>query len=116
VDPGALKCPQAHICFRISLPNIKLLREDHNIENEYDVVSVLLKGGKEVEVWIWGVTTESDIERKRLADHAKIQKLKDLLGNRWEGDVRTRECYIHLEGNRICCEIDGTQEKRQITV
>lgn len=44
--------------------------------------------GRGVEVWIWGVTTEANITKKRTDDTAKIQKLKDLLGNRWDTDVR----------------------------
>jgi len=111
----ALKHPAQSVSFRIVLPNLKILKEDRNIENEYDVVSLLLKEDKNVEVWIWGVTTENDIVKKRNADHAKIQKLKDLLGNRWGGEIRTVENYIHKDGNNICCEIDGQQEKRPVT-
>lgn len=111
----ALKYPKhAKVSFRIALPNLKLLKEDGTIENEYDVVSVVLKDNKDVEVWIWGVTTEADIEPKRKDDLAKIQKLKDLLGRRWEADVRVVTCYIYRDRSDICCEIDGRQERRTI--
>lgn len=112
----ALKHPSESISFRIALPNLKLVKEDGKSENEYDVVSVVLKKDKDVEVWIWGATTQSDIAKKRNEDLSKIQKLKDLLGNRWGNDVRIATCYIHKDGNDICCEIDGTQERRQINV
>ncbi len=108
----ALKHPDSGVSFRTVLPNLVLLKEDRNKENEYDVVSIALKEDKHVEVWVWGVTTEADIGRKRQEDHVKIQKLKDLLGNRWGGEVRTVENYVHKEDNDICCEIDGTQERR----
>ena len=65
-----------------------------------------------MEVWIWGVTTQSDVSRKRDEDRAKIQKLKDLLGDRWGTDIRMRENYIHRSDNNICCEIDGQQTRR----
>jgi hypothetical protein len=110
----ALKHPSASISFRIALPNLKLVNEDGKTENEYDVVSVVLIKDKDVEVWIWGATTQSDIAKKRNEDLNKIQKLKDLLGNRWGNDVRIATCYIHKDGNDICCEIDGRQERRQI--
>jgi hypothetical protein len=67
-----------------------------------------------VEVWVWGVTVEQDLTGKRTADVAKIQKLKDLLGQRLGGDVTVRTCYIHRDGNDICCEIDGRQERRGV--
>ena len=111
----SLKHPDQSVSFRIALPNLKLLKDDKNIENEYDVVSVILKEDKHVEVWIWGVTTQIDINRKRTQDHAKIQKLKDLLGNRWGGEIRAVENYIHKDGNIIRCEIDGRQPTRTIT-
>jgi len=110
----ALKRPSESISFRIALPNLKLLKEDGKTENEYDVVSVVLKKDKEVEVWIWGTTTQSDIAQKRNEDLSKIQKLKDLLGNRWGNEVRVATCYIHKDGNDICCEIDGRQERRHL--
>jgi hypothetical protein len=77
-------------------------------------VSVVLKEDKHVEVWVWGVTTETNLSRKRTADLAKIQKLKDLLGGRWEADVRVATSYVHKDGNDICCEIDGRQERRTL--
>ena len=108
----SLKHPTESVSFRIALPNLKLLNEDKTVENEYDVVSVILKEDKHVEVWIWGVTTEADISLKRTEDQSKIQKLKDHLGNRWGGDIKTITNYIHKDGNDICCEIDGRQERR----
>jgi hypothetical protein len=110
----ALKHPSELISFRFALPNLKLLKEGNKTENEYDVVSVMLKKDKDVEVWIWGATTQSDIAKKRTEDLSKIQKLKNLLGDRWGNDVRIATCYIHKEGNYICCEIDGKQERRPI--
>jgi len=80
------------------------------------VVSVALKGDKDVEVWVWGVTTAADLGPKRTDDLGKIQKLKDLLGGRWETDVRVVTCYVHREGNNICLEIDGVQTRRAITI
>lgn len=108
----ALKHPLHSVSFRISLPNLKLLNEDKTIENEYDVVSVVLKEDKHVEVWIWGVTTEADIGRKRTEDQSKIQKLKDHLGSRWSHDIKMVTNYVHKDGDKICCEIDGRQERR----
>ncbi|HLX79154.1 MAG TPA: hypothetical protein VKS43_01075 [Burkholderiales bacterium] len=110
----ALKHPGESVSFRIALPNLKLMKEDGTIENEYDVVSVALKGDKDVEVWVWGVTTSADLGPKRAADLEKIQKLKDLLGGRWEADVRIVTCYVHRDGNDICLEIDGVQSKRTV--
>jgi len=110
----ALKRPSESISFRIALPNLKLMKEDGKTENEYDAVSVVLKKDKDVEAWIWGATTQSDIAKKRNEDLSKIQKLKDLIGNRWGSDIRIATCYIHKDGNDICCDIDGVQERRQV--
>jgi hypothetical protein len=110
----ALNHPRETVSFRIALPNVKLIKDDGVVENEYDVVSVALKGDKEVEVWVWGVTTAADLGPKRTADLGKIQKLKDLLGGRWEADVRVVTCYVHREGNDICLEIDGVQSRRTV--
>lgn len=110
----ALRHPDTGVSFRIALPNLKLIKDDGQTENEYDVVSVSLKQDKHVEVWVWGVTTEANLNAKRNADLGKIQKLKDLLGQRWGDDVRTVSCYIHQEGRDICLEIDGKQSRRQI--
>jgi hypothetical protein len=112
----ALGHPTDCVSFRIALPNLKLLKDDDTAENEYDVVSVALKGDKDVEVWVWGVTTAADLGPKRTADLGKIQKLKDLLGGRWEADVRVVTCYVHRNGNNICLEIDGVQTRRTIAV
>lgn len=111
----ALKHPAESVSFRIALPNLILLREDKNKENEYDVVSVILKEDKHVEVWVWGVTTEQNLTKKRQEDLGKIEKLKDILGNRWEDDVRTVTCYVHRDGNDICLDIGGKKTKRPIT-
>jgi hypothetical protein len=110
----ALKHPRGSVSFRIALPNLKLMKEDGTIENEYDVVSVALKDDKDVEVWVWGVTTDRNLGAKRAADLGKIQKLKDLLGGRWEADVRVVTCYVHRDGNDICLEIDGVQTRRTV--
>jgi hypothetical protein len=110
----ALKHPGGNVSFRIALPNLKLMKEDGTTENEYDVVSVALKGDKDVEVWVWGVTTEQNLGAKRTADLGKIQKLKDLLGRRWEDDVHVVTCYVHRDNNEICLEIDGVQTRRMI--
>ena len=111
----ALKRPGRGVSFRVALPNLKLLTNDGTTEQEYDVVSVVLKGDKDVEVWVWGVTTEANLDAKRTTDLGKIQRLKDLLGGRWETDVRVVTCYTHIDGNDICLEIDGRQERRSIT-
>ncbi len=110
----ALKHPRDRVSFRIALPNLKLIKDDGAVENEYDVVSVALLAVKHVEVWVWGVTTAAELGPKRNADLGKIQKLKDLLGGRWEADVRVVTCYVHREGNDICLEIDGVQTRRTI--
>jgi hypothetical protein len=112
----ALKHPKKSVSFRIALPNLRLMKDNGAIENEYDVVSVALKDDKDVEVWVWGVTTAADLGPKRMDDLGKIQKLKDLLGGRWEADVRVVTCYVHRDGNDICLEIDGVQTRRTITV
>jgi hypothetical protein len=110
----AMNHPGSCVSFRIALPNLKLLKEDGNVENEYDVVSVVLRDDKHVEVWVWGVTTEANLVPKRIADLGKIQKLRDLLGGRWDADVRVVTCYVHKDGNDICLEIDGVQTRRTI--
>jgi len=111
----ALRHPGTGVSFRIALPNLRLIKGDGQPENEYDVVSVSLKEDKHVEVWVWGVTTEANLDAKRAADLGKIQRLKDLLGGRWEADVRVVTSYVHRDGNDVCCEIDGRQERRRIT-
>ncbi len=76
----ALKHPSDSVSFRIALPNLKLMNDVGVPENEYDVVSVILKGDKFVEVWVWGVTIDQNLTTKRAQDMTKIHKLKDLLG------------------------------------
>ena len=110
----ALRHPDAGVSFRIALPNLRLMKGDGQPENEYDVVSVSLKDDKHVEVWVWGVTTEANLEPKRTADLGKIQRLKDLLGGRWEDDVRVVTSYVHRGGEGIRCDIDGRQECRSV--
>lgn len=110
----ALKHPATSVSFRITLPNLRLIKDDGQHENEYDVVSVVLKDDKYVQVWVWGVTVEQNLSPKRAADLVKIQKLKDLLGQRWAGDVKVVTCYVHRDRNDICCEIDGSQTRRTI--
>lgn len=112
----ALRHPSDGVSFRIALPNFKILNEDGTTENEYDVISIVLKEDKNVEVWVWGVTTDQNLTPKRVSDLTKIQKLKDLIGARWETDVRVVTCYVHLEGNEICREIDGRQDRRRVPV
>lgn len=107
----SLAQPEDH-AFRISLPGVVLLDDGKEKVNEYDVVSFVLRQGGGVEVWIWGVTTEANITKKRTDDTAKIQKLKDLLGNRWDTDVRAVFNYVHVEGDRLVLEVDGRQERR----
>jgi hypothetical protein len=111
----ALKCPDSGVSFRLALPNLKLLKEDGGNENEYDAVSIVLKNAKDVEVWVWGVTTETNLNKKRLDDLGKIQKLKDLLGGRWISDVRVVTCYVHRDSQDICLEIDGVQTRRSVS-
>ncbi len=94
------------------LPGLILLREEKTPENEYDAVSVVLKEDKDVEIWIWGATTEAKVSSKKNKDRAKIQKLKDRLGNRWGDEIRIVENYIHKVNNKIFCEIDGRQYRR----
>ena len=110
----ALRHPDVRVSFRVALPNLKVMKNDGQDENEYDVVSVALKEDKHVEVWVWGVTTEANLETKRTADLGKIQRLRDLVGNRWEDDVRVVTCYIHKEGTTIVHDIDGRQSRRVV--
>ncbi len=111
----ALKHPGQSVSFRVSLPNLTFVGGDGEPENEYDVVSVVLKGDRDVEVWVWGVTTAKGLDKKRVDDLGKIQRIKDLLGERWGSDVRVVTCYVHRDGNYICLEIDGKQSKRLVT-
>ena len=97
--------------FRISLPGV-VLKDDHKQSaNEYDVLSFVLQKNQ-AEVWIWGVTTEAKLEQKRKDDTAKIQKLRDLLGNRWDTDVRAVFNYVHIEKGQIVLDVNGVQERR----
>ena len=105
--------PMDSVGFRLSIPNYEVLDDRGNTQNEYDVVSIVLKANKNIEVWIWGVTTENNVKAKRRDDFGKMNKLRDLLGNRWSGDIRTALNYVHVEDdNTICLDIDGRQERR----
>jgi len=108
----SLQKPADNIRFKVSLPNYVLIDDSGNSQNEYDIVSVVLKAESTVEVWVWGVTTEDNIELKRRDDLTKMNKLRDLLGNRWSGDVRTVLNYVHIDNSLICLDIDGRQERR----
>lgn len=103
----ALGQPDSGVSFRVVLPNLKVLKDDGTDEGEFDVVSIVLKNDKDVEFWVWGVTTEANIEVKRAADLAKIERLKDVLGRRWADDIKMITCYIHKDGTNICREIEG---------
>jgi len=104
--------PYDRVQFRLSLPNFELINDNRQPENEYDVVTFVVRADKSVETWIWGVTTEENIATKRNSDMAKIQKMKDLLGNRWSGEIRTVQNYAHIENGEVCLEVDGRQEHR----
>ncbi len=106
--------PGENVLFRLSLPNWIILNDDNKEhENEYDVITFLMRSNKDVEVWIWGCTTNQDLEVKRSEDTTKINKLKDILGRRWSGEIRTVQNYVHKENDCICLEIDGRQVRRQ---
>jgi hypothetical protein len=111
----ALTQPTEKTTFRITVPNLELLNGDGTPENEYDIVSVILKENKDVEVWVWGASIVEDIERKRISDLGKIQKLKNVLSARWGSDVRTVTCYAHRQVDAICLENDGRQDRRFIS-
>ena len=108
----SLKFPNENVRFRISLPNVILLKPDGQPDNEYDVISIVLKKNNSVETWIWGATTENNYNQKRKSDLDKIQILKDKIGQRWSGEVRTPIGYVHVENNQLKLEYDGTQESR----
>lgn len=108
----ALKWPKEAVSFRIALPNLIVYKSDGSTENEYDVVSISLKEDKNVEAWIWGVTTKGGIDSKRTSDYQKIQNLKKLLSMRWGDEVRVVYNYVCKEGKQIICDIDGRQYTR----
>ena len=108
----SLKHPNENVRFRISLPNVILLKPDGQADNEYDVISIVLKKDNTVETWIWGATTEKNYNQKRRSDLDKMQILKDKIGQRWSGEVRTPIGYVHVENNQLKLEYDGTQESR----
>ncbi|MEN6521150.1 MAG: hypothetical protein ABFD46_08380 [Armatimonadota bacterium] len=111
----ALHSPANQVVFGITLPNLKVLKDDGSVENEYDVVSFIRKKDKSVEVWIWGVTIEQDINRKRADDQQKIQKLRDHLGSRWDSDIRIVSNYVYRDNGQVCLDIDGVIQRRSIT-
>ncbi|HUU29434.1 MAG TPA: hypothetical protein VM123_16650 [archaeon] len=108
----SLQQPSENVKFRVSLPNVIIFKEDGTTESEYDVVSVVLKHDNKVEVWIWGSTTEANYSKKRTEDKRKIQILKDKIGQRWSGEIRTPDCYAHVVQKQLQLEIDGRQESR----
>jgi len=110
----ALRHPKKGVSFRITLPNLRIRDNGNGTEAEYDVVSVVLKNDKDVEIWVWGVTTEANLQPKRTADLGKIERFKDLLGERWGNDVRVATCYVHRDGNCIRLDIDGRRDCRCI--
>lgn len=110
----SLRHPERGVSFRVALPNARLMMERGRPENEYDVLVVTLKDDKYVEVWVWGATTEANVNAKRTEDLGKIQSLKDLLGSRWESDVRVVTCYVHRRGGDIVLDIDGRQQRRAL--
>lgn len=104
--------PLESVRFRLSLLNTTLLSADGQKENEYDVISFVLKPDNKVEFWIWGATTDEKFNKKRADDMQKIQKLKDKIGQRWSGEIRTPHAYVHVEKDQIKLEIDNRQETR----
>jgi hypothetical protein len=110
----SLLTPSQSTIFRYSLPNLMIERPDGRIENEYDTATILLTNNGKVEVWFWACTTERKIAAKRKEDSAKIQALKDAIGDRWGGEVRMVTNYIHVDRGAIKREIDGQQTIDQI--
>jgi len=110
----ALKYPSEKISFRLVLPNLILFKDDGNKENEYDVISIFLKSDKEVELWIWGVSSSQDISAKQREDHSKIQVFKNKMGGRWSGEIRVVTNYICCNNRELILDIDGRQEHRQL--
>lgn len=107
--------PSKKISLRYSAINLQVYSDEKKTENEYDVVSILLIDDKDVEVWIWGVTTNKDIKSKKKEDHAKIEKLKEHIQGQWEGDVKIVVNYVYKKGSTLYCDIDGRIEKRILT-
>ncbi len=108
----ALLSPATEVSFRIVLPNFTVMSDENKPENEYDVVSLMLRTHGAAEAWVWGVTCDSNVQKKQRDDLAKIQKLKNILGTRWGGEIRTVTNYVHLDRHAICVEVDGRQDKR----
>ncbi len=109
----ALKYPSEKISFRFVLPNLILFKDDGKMENEYDVISIFLKSDKEVELWIWGVSSSQDISIKQKEDYGKIQILRNKIGNRWGGEIKVVTNYIYCNNQELILDIDGRQERRQ---
>jgi len=101
------------IDYRISVPNLGIVREDGLRENEHDVATIEMRRD-EMTIWIWGVTTEKNIEDKRNEDLRKIQKMRDRIGKRWGKKVRTGANYIHIDNDTICLDVDGRKSRRKI--
>ena len=110
----SLKYPRDSVSFRISLPNLEIIDDNGRTTNEYDVVTIVLRDNKDVEVWVWGVTVEQNINAKRREDILKIQKLDRLLHDRWGNDLKVVQNYVYKDGPEICCTIDGTETRRLI--
>jgi hypothetical protein len=108
----ALLYPKENVKFRLVLPNLVLKKPDGNMENEYDIVSMVLKSNNQVEFWIWGATTDLNPSKKRKDDLDKIQKLKDKIGQHWSGEIRTPHCYAYVRDRQIMLEYDGRQKIR----
>jgi len=107
----SLKYPSEKVSFKISLPNLKIFNSYGKVENEYDVISLSLGDGKNVELWIWGVTTVKDIAKKREEDLKKINKLKNIIHARWKDEIRVVINYVAKDKNSIIYDIDGTQKE-----
>ncbi len=108
----ALRHPDARVLFRTALPGLVLFDESGNKINEYDVFSVSLDRSGNAQVTVWGVTTEDEIQKKRADDLGKIAKVKDLLGRRWESDIRVATCYVFRDGGKINLDVDGVLSTR----
>lgn len=107
----ALKHPEK-AGFRLTLPNLEIMDEDDKPKNEYDAVSLVLLDDRDVEVWIWGATTVlKDLEKKRAEDFTKMDKLSDILCERWGDEVKIVKNYVCLQDGKIIRNIDGRRSE-----
>jgi len=106
--------PNKKISLRYSAIDLKILKDEKKTENEYDVVSILLVDDRDVEIWIWGVTTNKDINSKKRDDLNKIEILKNNIQSQWKGDVKIVVNYVYKKGSAIICDIDGRIESRSL--